>query len=346
MNIDFEKTIDLRSDTVTRPSEGMLRAMASAPTGDDVYGEDPTINELQNRVAEMLGKEAALFVPSGTMGNQIAIKAWTNPGDEIIIEADAHVFYYETGGLAFNSGVQVNTVKSLNGEMDLDEIEEKIRPNIYYLPTTKVISLENTHNRHGGAILSLDYIRKCGDLAKKHDIKFHLDGARLWNASAETGISLADYAEPFDSVSVCLSKGLGAPVGSVLVGGKELIEKAWKIRKILGGGMRQAGVLAAAGLYALDNNFPKMKQDHDRARAFAEGLAQSGSVSVAPERVQTNMVVFGIPLDLPVNEFIERCKSKGVLLGGVGKNFIRAVFHLHITNEDARKAVEVVLSCV
>ncbi|HOQ48892.1 MAG TPA: threonine aldolase family protein, partial [Candidatus Kapabacteria bacterium] len=253
--------IDLRSDTLTRPDEAMRQALANAEVGDDVYGEDPTANLLQERIADYFGKEAALFVPSGTMSNQLSLKVLTSPGDEIIADADAHIFYYETAAPSIVSNVQIRTIRSQFGFPDLNDIERSIRPDIYYFPRTSVICVENTHNRHGGTIAPIEYIQQLRDLANSYNIKLHLDGARIWNAIVETGIDGTSYAKYFDTISVCLSKGLGAPVGSLLISSAEYIEKARHWRKILGGGMRQVGILAAAGLYALDNNLPRLKAD-------------------------------------------------------------------------------------
>ncbi len=270
-----DMTIDLRSDTVTRPSDEMRRVMAGAEVGDDVYGEDPTVNRLQERVARLLGKEEALFVPSGTMGNQISIKVHTQAGDELIAERDAHIFQYETGGAAFLSSVQVHTVQGERGILTAGHVREAIRPEIYYMPRTRLICLENTHNRAGGSIYPLRVIEEIEALAREQKLKMHLDGARLWNACVATGISPATYAGFFDSVSVCLSKGLGAPVGSVIAGSKDFIDSARHYRKIFGGGMRQAGILAAAGLYALDHNIARLIEDHEKAKILAGALARA-----------------------------------------------------------------------
>lgn len=334
--------IDLRSDTLTRPDEGMRQAIAQAEVGDDVYGEDLTVNLLQNEIASYFGKEAALFVPSGTMSNQLSIKVLTSPGDEVILDADAHIFYYETAAPSIISNVQIRTIKSLMGFPDLDEIEKAIRPDIYYFPKTKVISVENTHNRHGGTIVSLDYLRKLKELAEKYGIKLHLDGARIWNAIVETGIDGKTYAQFFDTVSVCLSKGLGAPIGSLIVSSKENIEKARHWRKILGGGMRQVGLLAAAGLYAMKNNMQKLKQDHENARLFAKIISECELIKVDFERVQTNIVRFELDSKINPIEFLEKCKSNGLLLSHFDEQIIRAVFYLEISQNQALEAAEII----
>jgi threonine aldolase len=278
--------IDLRSDTVTKPSEEMKKAMMMAELGDDVYGEDPTVNELQEYTADLLGKEAALFVPSGTMSNQIGIKINTNDGDEIIAESESHIYYYETAAPSLISRVQFRLIESERGEMNPEKVRAAIRPDVYYFPRTSMLCVENTHNRHGGSVISLENIKQLKRIAIENNLAFHLDGARLWNASAATGISEADYVKDFDTVSVCLSKGLGAPVGSVLVGTKEKINRALKWRKILGGGMRQAGMLAAAGLFALKENRKLLTQDHINAKAFANVIAQCEHLHIDIDRVK------------------------------------------------------------
>ena len=291
-----------------------------------------------------MGKEAALFVPSGTMANQIAIKLHTQPAEEIITEKDSHIFYYETAGMSFISGVQPRLVDSENGEMSIEELEKAVRPDVYYFPKTSLLCLENTHNRKGGTVLSLAYIEAVSSFAIANSLKMHLDGARLWNASLATGISLAKYSQFFDTVSVCLSKGLGAPVGSLLAGTKENIIKARKIRKILGGGMRQAGMLAAAGLYAIQHNFAKMARDHHNTKAFSILLDASGHFEIMSEP-QTNILKFK-----PVNEnisslkLIEMCVENNLLLSYFDDNVIRAVFHLDIKDDEIEKAADILIA--
>ena len=288
----MKKFIDLRSDTVTKPSAEMRRAMLEAEVGDDVYKEDPTVNELENYAAELLGKEAALYVPSGVMGNQICLNVWTNPGDEVICEKDAHIFHYESGSPAALSGIQLFPVPGKNGIMDPEDVKNYIRPkDAYYMPRTKIIEIENTHNRAGGIVQPIENIKELSALAKEHNLIFHLDGARLWNASVATGISPSEYASHFDSVSCCLSKGLGAPIGSVIAGPKDFIKEAYRVRKGWGGGMRQAGVIAAAGLYALKNNIERLKVDHQNAKILAEGIAKIDEFEVDVNLVQTNILV-------------------------------------------------------
>jgi threonine aldolase len=335
-------SIDLRSDTVTRPSEEMRRAMAAAEVGDDVYGEDPTVNTLQERVAAVLGKEDALFVPSGSMGNQLCIKTHTQAGDEVIAERDAHVFQYETGGAAFLSAVQLNTVKAERGILSADLVREAIRPDIYYMPRTSLVCLENTHNRAGGTIYPLPVIEAIAAVAREHSIRMHLDGARLWNASVATGIAPEAYARHFDSVSVCLSKGLGAPVGSVIAGTKEFIGRARHYRKIFGGGMRQAGILAAAGLYALEHNVDRLSEDHEKARILADTLAGIKGCSIDMGSVQSNIVIADVGgSGLGTPELLDQLRKRGVLIGDAGRTRIRMVTHLDVSMAQIRTAAAV-----
>ena len=285
--------IDLRSDTVTRPDEPMREAMLTADVGDDVYGEDPAVNALQQAVAERLGKEAALFVPSGTMSNQIAIAVQTRPGDEILCEQDAHIVKWEAGGAARLSGVSTQAIPSADGRLDADDFAGRVRSRDIHYPQTRMICLENTHNSHGGAVTPLDAIRRIADWARGQDLRMHLDGARLWNAAVATGIGMADWAAPFDTVSVCFSKGLGAPVGSALVGSAETIERGRRVRKLFGGAMRQAGILAAACHYAIDHNVDRLAEDHAHAKRLATAFAKVPGCVVDPAAVQTNIVWIG-----------------------------------------------------
>jgi threonine aldolase len=335
--------IDLRSDTVTRPSPGMRAAMAAAEVGDDVFGEDPTVTALQLKVAGMLGKEAALFVPSGTMGNQICIKVHTQPGDEVIAEKDCHVFNYETAGMAFLSNVQVHTVQGKHGAFTVEDVKRAIRPKAYYMPRTRLVCMENTHNRAGGTIISLDRIKEIEALARAEGLKLHLDGARLWNACAETGITPKEYASHFDSVSVCLSKGLGAPVGSVITGTAEFIADARKYRKIFGGGMRQAGVLAAAGMYALENNVGRLREDHVNARFLANALSHIPGFDIDMESVQTNIIIIGLEkFRKTPDEVLAQLRNKGVVLTPGNYMGIRAVTHLDVSAEHVKRAAAII----
>lgn len=332
--------IDLRSDTVTRPDAPMISAMLGAPLGDDVYGEDPTVNELQERVAALLGKEAALFVPTGVMSNQLCLKVLTEPGEEVILGASSHIFNYETGAPALLSGVQVHTVADPAGVMSLEDIEGATREDAYYLPRTAVIALEQTHNREGGAVLPIEHMRAVAAYARANGIAMHLDGARIWNACVAAGITPGTYAEMFDTVSVCLSKGLGAPVGSVMAGTRAHVEKARKFRKIWGGGWRQAGVLAAAGLYALEHNVERLADDHAKARLFADALAGASNVQVI-NRPETNMVLFAAE-GISAGEFERRIAGHGTLVSAAFKGKLRAVFHKDVSAADAEGAAAAV----
>lgn len=313
----------------------MRKAIANAEVGDDVFGEDPSINKLQDYVAELLGKESALFVSSGVMGNQLALAVLTNPGDEVIVESQSHIFYYETAAPSIISRVQIRPIDSIDGMPEIESIKKSIRSSEYYFPKTSLICIENTHNRHSGAIISLDYIKKIKELAINNNISLHCDGARLWNACAATDTSPKEFAEPFETISVCLSKGLGAPVGSVLAGSNDIIVKARKWRKILGGGMRQAGILAAAGLFAILNNFHLLKQDHKNASRFAEILSESNLIEIDLTKVQTNIVFFKVPDKININKATERLKEQGILIIPLENNYFRAVFHFQISKEDA-----------
>lgn len=336
------KFIDLRSDTVTKPSPEMLNNMLTSELGDDVYGEDPTINELESQVAKLFQKEAALFVPSGTMSNQISLLVNTNTGDEVIVESDSHIFYYETAAASILSRVQLRCISSSFGEMPINEVKNAIRDDVYYFPKTTLICLENTHNRHGGTIISQEYIKKLFSLAKENNIKLHLDGARIWNAHKSTGIPLHQMAEDFDTLSVCFSKGMGAPVGSVFLGSKEDREKALKWRKILGGGMRQAGVLAGACLYALNHNLDKIAIDNENAREFAKLISKSNKIELSLEYIQTNIVTFKIDDKINANLFVQSCKSAGVLLSHIGNNRIRTVVHLDVDFDMLNSASKII----
>jgi threonine aldolase len=337
-----EQLIDLRSDTVTRPSAAMRRVMAEAEVGDDVFGEDPSVNRLQDQVAEMLGKEAALFVPSGTMGNQLCIKVHTRPGDEIIAEAGSHVFNYETAGAAFLSGVQVHTLAGTNGQLRAAQVAQAIRPKIYYMPRTRLVCLENTHNRAGGAVYPLPLIEEVSSLARREGVGMHLDGARIWNASEASGISPAEYARHFDSVSVCFSKGLGAPVGSAIVGTRDFIEEARHYRKIFGGGMRQAGVLAAAALYALEHNIGRLGEDHVKAAELAMALSGAPGVLIDRESVQTNILIIDVAgTGRTPDQLAAELRRRGVLMISATARALRAVTHLDVTMDQVKQAARV-----
>jgi len=336
------KIIDLRSDTVTRPSEAMRKAMYNAEVGDDGFKEDPTVNKLQEYAAELLGKEAALYVSSGVMGNQICLNVLTNPGDEVICDKDAHIFNYESGSPAALSGISLFPIDGKYGMFTAEQAEAALRPvSAYYMPRTKVIEVENTHNRGGGTVWKIEDIISLKNLAKKNNLFFNLDGARIWNASVATGISVKEFASHFDTLSCCLSKGLGAPVGSIIAGSKEFIEKAFRVRKAWGGGMRQVGILAAAGLYALQNNIERLKEDHEKAKYLAERINANPNLDIDMKAVQTNILLFH-PKNISVDQSIKRYKEKGLLLS-VGKiDLIRAVTHLDVSFDDVKKAADII----
>jgi threonine aldolase len=333
--------IDLRSDTVTRPTPAMRKAMAEAEVGDDVFGEDPTVNALQEKVANLLGKEAALFVPSGTMANQLSIKSHTQPGDEVIIEASSHPYNFEGGAGAALSGIQFQCLKGVRGILDTSQIEEAIRPADHHFPVTRLVCLENTHNRGGGTIYPLEKMAEIYRLAKSRGLLVHLDGARLWNASVATGIKPHEYAQWADSVSVCLSKGLGAPIGSLVAGSKLFIDRVHRFRKMFGGGMRQGGIIAAAGIYALDYHLERLKEDHQNAKRLAVGLKESKGVSIDPKYVETNIVIFDVAnAGMTGSQVAEAMKKEGVLIHPIGKTQIRLVTHLDVNAEDIEKALK------
>jgi threonine aldolase len=334
------KYIDLRSDTVTKPSKGMREAMMNAEVGDDVFGEDPTINKLQERCAKLTGKEKALFVTSGSLGNQLAVKAHTKPGDEIIVEAESHIYNYENAAPSIISNVQVMPIHGIDGVMSVEMIKKYLRDRVYYFPENTLICIENTHNRAGGIIQPIESIREITAFAREQGIKTHLDGARIFNASIETGISVKEYASYFDSISFCFSKGLGAPVGSILCGDSAFITRAHKWRKILGGGMRQAGILAAAALYALDHNIERLKEDHEKAKLFAQSIASIQGVEVNIKNVQTNIVIFR-QNKFPKNQFIKLLKEQGVLISSGSFDYLRAVFHLDVSLQKVEESIKV-----
>jgi threonine aldolase len=335
--------IDLRSDTVTQPTDAMRKAMARAEVGDDVYGEDPTVNRLQDMAAALLGKRAALFVPSGTMGNQLAIRAHTQPGQEVIVESKAHIVRYEQGAAGALAGVQLHWVGGDRGIMTAEQVEAAIRPKDPYSIPTGLICIENTHNSGGGTIYSLSTIEKIRAIATKHGIPMHLDGARLFNAVAATTLPAATYAQHFETVSFCLSKGLGAPAGSLLVSSDtQLIERARRFRRMYGGAMRQSGILAAAGIHALEHHVTRLKTDHDHAKKLARALQQIPAVRIAPQHVETNIVIFDVPDPrLTPADLVTQLKDHGVLIHAIGGRSFRAVTHLNILTKQIDEAAEV-----
>jgi len=332
--------IDLRSDTVTRPTPKMLDAMFSAKVGDDVFGDDPTVKELENKTAKMFGMEAALFTPSGTMANQIGINVHVQPGDEVICDETAHIYSYEGGGIAFNSGASVKLIKGDMGRITAEQVLASINPDNEHYARTKLVSIENTANKGGGSCYDIKEVEKISRLCKENQLGFHLDGARLFNALTETGDSPKEYGALFDSISICLSKGLGAPVGSVLIGTKDFIQKARRVRKRFGGGMRQAGYLAAAGIYALDHNISRLKDDHDRAKEIGRILQNCSFVEeLIP--IETNIIIFKLNDKYSDSQFLKLLEEKGTLAIGFGPQTIRFVTHLDFNGDMLGKVIEV-----
>jgi threonine aldolase len=335
--------IDLRSDTVTKPTSGMLAAMNAAAVGDDVFGEDPTINELERRAAAMFGKEAGLFVPSGTMSNQIAVRIHCRPQDEILLEKTCHINLWEAGGPAALSGVTCHTLDGRFGLLDVSDFEGKVRPDDVHAVRTRLVCLENTHNRGGGTVYPLDTTQAIAKWARENKLAMHLDGARIWNAIAATGVSPRDWGQPFDTVSVCFSKGLGTPVGSALLGPRELITYGRRIRKLFGGGMRQAGYLAAACLYALDHHIERIREDHENAQLIAAAIEDVPGLTLVPPNVETNLVWFEVSPKLgTAREVGDRLLAEGVRMAVLGKNVIRAVTHLDVSRQDCLRAAEII----
>ena len=332
--------IDLRSDTVTNPSKEMLDFMFHAELGDDVFEEDPTVNELQEYAASLFGKEAALYCSSGTQTNQIAINLHVNPGGEVICHKDSHVYKYEGGGIAKNSGASTRIITGDRGRITVEEIQKWINPedDVHY-PLTQLICIEDTSNRGGGAVYDFDEIKRIKKFCNERNLPLHLDGARLFNALVENQISYKEYAEQFDSISICLSKGLGAPVGSLLIGNKEFIYNARRVRKVFGGGMRQAGIIAAGGLFALKNNINRLKTDHKHAKLIEKALQANHSIeSVIP--VQTNIVVFELKAHDQIEEFLDKLGQHGILALPFGKGMIRMVTHMDVDESAIHKTCE------
>jgi threonine aldolase len=335
--------IDLRSDTITRPTQAMRKAMMSAEVGDDVFGDDPSVNLLQERAAELLGKEAALFVPSGTMANQVAIRTHTEPGDEIIVESGSHIFLYEGGGFAALSGVSARCVDGEGGLLSAAAVRAAIRPpgGLSHFPNTTLVCLENTANRGGGTVYTPDRTQAIAEVARDAGLGLHLDGARMFNAAIALDLPVAALAAPFDSVSFCLSKGLGCPVGSLLVGSSAFIARAHRFRKMFGGGMRQAGILAAAGLYALEHHIVRLADDHRRARRLGEALADMPGISVALERVVTNMVYIDIKeTGRDAASWTEVLQTQGALLVAVSDTELRVVTHLDVDDMGIDRTID------
>lgn len=332
--------IDLRSDTVTRPTDEMREAMARAEVGDDVYDEDPTANRLQETAAEIFGKDAALFVPSGTMGNQIAVRLHTQPGQEVIIEERSHMFNMEMAGMAVISGSLAHPIRCSHGMMNWETIESAIRPKSSFFAQTGLVAIENTQNHAGGTVMTFERMQEISDQSHAAGLPVHLDGARIFNAALVLNRDVAEIASLFDSVMFCLSKGLCAPVGSMLVGSKEFIERAVPVRRMLGGGMRQVGVLAAAGLVALEKMTARLEEDHANAQVLARGLAEIHGVKIDPERVQTNIVVFDITgTGQTTAEFSAKLKRRGVLANGINPREMRMVTHKDVSRDDTETSL-------
>ncbi len=331
------RQIDLRSDTVTKPDAGMLDAMARAEVGDDVYDEDPTIHRLQEMAAERLGKQAALFVASGTMANQVSLRAHTQPGDAVIAGQDVHIFLHEAAAAAAFSGVQLTLVGD-GGFFSAADVRAAAFPEDQHFPTTRLVCVENTHNLSGGRVFPLERVREVCAAARELGLALHLDGARIFNVEVATGIPAAEWAEPFDSVSFCLSKGLGAPIGSLIVGTRSFIERAHKLRKMFGGGMRQVGYLGAAGIYALENNVKRLADDHTNARRLGDGLRELRGLELVREP-ETNMVLFR-PADAAT--FPVRVREHGLLINSSAPGVMRAVTHLDVTTDDVETALEII----
>jgi len=332
--------IDLRSDTITRPTEPMRKAIYEAEVGDDVFSEDPTVNRLQERVAALLGKERAIWVASGTMGNLLSIKALTQPGEEVILEAESHVFGYEAAGAAVLSGVQLRPIAGRRGLITRQQVEAAIRPVDVHQPKTSAVVIENTHNRAGGAVIPIDEIARIGELARERGISMHMDGARLINAAIATGLSAARYAQHFDTVTICFSKGLGAPMGSMIAGDGPVIEKVHRYRKMVGGGQRQVGIAAAAALYAIDHHVERIAEDHANAKRLAAALSRLPGVILDPDEVDTNIVIFEVdPARMTPIDVIVEMGKRGVMMLPFGPTKVRCVTHLDVTADEIETAI-------
>lgn len=335
--------IDFRSDTVTRPTKEMLEAMMCAKVGDDVFGEDPSVNELEKRSAELFGMESALFCPSGTMTNQIAIKCHTQPGDDVICDTTAHVYQYEGGGIAFNSGASVKLIQGDRGRISAQQVLENINPDDVHKPHTSLICLENTSNRGGGSCYDMEEMKKIRKVCDENNLQLHLDGARLFNALVAKNESPKEYGNIFHTISICLSKSLGAPVGSVLLGPSAFIEKARRIRKVFGGGMRQAGFIAAAGIYALEHHVERLKEDHQHAALIAKALSAKNEVAeVLP--IETNIIIFHLKPGLSAKEWVAKMKEHDILGYAIAPTSVRLVLHLDITPSMVQKTIDVIHS--
>jgi threonine aldolase len=339
--------LDFRSDTATKPTPAMRAAMAAAEVGDDMSGEDPTVNRLQERLAEMLGKEAAMFAPSGTMTNQIGVRVHCQPGDEFLCETHCHIYNYEQGAFAQLSGLAARTVEGEFGVLRLEQLTNLIRPADLHQVRTRLLCLENTHNRGGGRVLPYDEMASICAWAREHGLATHLDGARLFNAVVATGIPAIEWAQHFDTVSVCFSKGLGAPVGSALAGSASLMAKARRVRKLFGGAMRQAGIIAAGALYSLDHHIDRLADDHRNAQALAAAIRKIDGLELRPEKIDTNLVIFRVHPRLGTSpELVTRLAERGLLMGAFGGQMIRAVTHLDVSRQDVDQAAQILAEVV
>ena len=334
--------IDLRSDTVTKPTKEMMQAIMNAEVGDDVYKEDPTVNKLEQKLAELFGMDAALFFPTGSMANQAAIKMHTQPGEQLIADKWAHVYNYEGGGASFNSGVSCKLIDGQRGMITAQQVEESINPpDFYHSPLTTLVCLENTTNKGGGACYNFSEIEKIKQVCNKHNLGFHLDGARIWNALITKNEDPQAYGRVFDTISVCLSKGLGTPIGSVLLGNKEIMKKAMRVRKVLGGGMRQIGFMAAAGIYALDNHLERLEEDHKKASEIAEVLSKQSFVKNV-EPTETNIVIFYLSEEISEEKFMADLLQKNIKISAMGQGKLRIVTHLDYTDQMHSKFLETI----
>jgi threonine aldolase len=332
--------IDLRSDTVTKPTKDMLNAMLTAEVGDDVYKEDPSVNTLETRLADMFGMDEALFFPTGSMANQAALKLHTNPGEQVICDKYGHIYNYEGGGASFNSGISCKLIDGHRGMFTAEQVEASINPpDFYHSPLTSLIAIENTTNKGGGACWDFDELKKIRKVADQHNLGYHLDGARLWNALNVKNEDPKQYGKLFDTISVCLSKGLGCPMGSVLIGNKELMQGAIRVRKILGGGMRQVGYIAAAGLHALDHHLERLAEDHKKAKEIGEVLSNLPSIKKV-EPIETNIIIFELNTDFNEKEFLNKLEEKHIKIIGMGSNKLRVVTHLDYTDQMHEKLLK------
>lgn len=333
--------IDLRSDTVSKPTKGMLEAMMSAKVGDDIYKEDPTVNALEERLADMFGKDQALFFPSGSMANQTALKLHTNPGEQLICDKYAHIYNYEGGGASFNCGISCKLIDGHRGMFNASQVVESINPpDFYHSPLTSLVAIENTTNKGGGACWDFEELKRIKAVCDNHNLGYHLDGARLWNALANTKETAKDYGQLFDTISVCLSKGLGCPIGSVLIGNNDLMKDAIRIRKIFGGGMRQVGYLAAAGMYALDHHLDRLTEDHRKAKEIGKVL-EDLSIIKKVEPIETNIVIFELESHVDESEFVQQLAKNNIHIISMGSNKLRMVAHLDYTDEMHERLLEI-----